>query len=222
MAKHLEKLRGYEVAVVCDDSGSMNTPLDGSEQTRWDQLRKVVTMVLEVILPLNPGGVDLYFLNREPLQHVNDPAQVQQIFSEPPVGYTPLVPVLEKVFQLPASRRGHDKKLLVFIATDGAPTDGDGKETIDQLEQLMREKRQEETTFVQFLICTDEPYHMDYLTGWDRTMKNVDVTRDFKREKQQIQQCRGTAHPFTMGDYVVKALVGPIVPEVDVLNEGSQ
>ena len=63
---------------------------------------------------------------------------------------------------------------------------------------------------------------MDYLTGWDRTMKNVDVTQDFKREKQQIQQCRGTAHPFTMGDYVVKALVVPIVPEIDALNEGPQ
>ena len=219
MAKHLEKLRGYEIAVVCDDSGSMNTPLDGTDQTRWDQLRKVVTMVLDVVMPLNPRGVDLYFLNRDPLRHVKDPAQVQQIFSKPPEGYTPLVPVLEKVFRLPASRRGHDKKLLVFIATDGAPTDEDGNETIDQLERLMIEKREQETTFVQFLICTDEPQHVDYLTGWDRTMKHVDVTRDFKKEKDLIQQYRRNAHPFTMGDYVVKALVGAIVPEIDVLNE---
>ena len=219
MGKHLEKLRGYQVVVVCDDSGSMNTPLDGTEQTRWDQLRKVVIMVLEVIMPLNPLGVDLYFLNRDPVFHVKDPAQVQQIFSEPPAGYTPLVPVLEKVFRLPASRRGHDKKLLVFIATDGAPTDDSGIETIDELERLMREKRQPVTTFVQFLICTDEPQYVDYLTGWDRMMENVHVTQDFKREKKQIQQCRGTAHPFTMGDYVVKALVGAIVPEIDALNE---
>lgn len=219
MAKHLETLRGYEVVVVCDDSGSMNTPLDGTEQTRWDQLRKVVTMGLEVIMPLNPRGVDLYFLNQDSLRHVKDHAQVLQIFSKSPEGYTPLVPVLEKVFQLPASRRGHDKKLLVFIAADGALTDEDGNETIDQLERLMIEKRQQETTFVQFLICTDEPQHVDYLTGWDRTMKNVDVTRDFKREKDRIQQCRRYAHPFTMGDYVVKALVGAIVPEIDVINE---
>lgn len=63
---------------------------------------------------------------------------------------------------------------------------------------------------------------MDYLTGWAQAMRNVDVTRDFKREKQQIQQCRGTAHPFTMGDYVIKALVGAIVREIDAWNEDPQ
>ena len=128
------------------------------EHTTWwqwtdtlGQLRKIVTMILEVILPLNPRGVDLYFLSREPLQHVNDPAQVKQIFSEPPGGYTPLVSALEKVFQLPATRRGHDKKQLVFIATDGAPTDEGGKETIDQLERLMREKTQRRDNFCPIL-----------------------------------------------------------------------
>jgi hypothetical protein len=61
------------------------------------------------------------------------------------------------------------KKLLVFVATDGVPTDEDGNENVQELERTMREKRRIETTYVSFLLCTDDPTCDDYLTEWDRT-----------------------------------------------------
>ncbi len=37
----LHALGNYEVVLLCDDSSSMNTPIQGSNQTRWDELKSV-------------------------------------------------------------------------------------------------------------------------------------------------------------------------------------
>ncbi|CAF5033034.1 unnamed protein product, partial [Rotaria sp. Silwood1] len=38
----------------------------------------------------------------------------------------------------------------------------------------------------------------------------------------KIRQYRGPNYPFSIGDYVVKALVGAIDPEIDVLDDPNQ
>ena len=40
-APHLHTLLNCEIVLLCDDSGSMNAPLHGSSQTRWDELKHV-------------------------------------------------------------------------------------------------------------------------------------------------------------------------------------
>jgi hypothetical protein len=40
-AARLQALGNCEIVVLCDDSGSMNTPIQGSNQTRWDELKSV-------------------------------------------------------------------------------------------------------------------------------------------------------------------------------------
>ncbi|CAF3922942.1 unnamed protein product, partial [Rotaria sp. Silwood1] len=77
---------------------------------------------------------------------------------------------------------------------------------------LMNEERRIETTHVMFLICTDDPTCVDYLNEWKRIMKNVDVTDDYKTEREKIQKSHGLNMPFSIGDYIVKALVGAIDP----------
>jgi hypothetical protein len=83
----------------------------------------------------------------------------------------------------------------------------------------MREKRRMETTYVSFLLCTDDQACVASFNEWDRTMLNVDVTDDFDTEREKIRRCRGRDYPFSRGDYVVKALVGAIDPEIDALDE---
>jgi hypothetical protein len=41
-AEHLHVLEDYEMIIVCDDSGSMNTDISGTSLTRWDELRFIV------------------------------------------------------------------------------------------------------------------------------------------------------------------------------------
>lgn len=40
-APRLHALLNCEIVLLCDDSGSMNAPLQGSSQTRWDELKHV-------------------------------------------------------------------------------------------------------------------------------------------------------------------------------------
>ena len=199
----------------------MRTPIEDTGKTRWDALCYIVKIILEIGVIFDSNGVDIHFLNADPILNVKDPAEVSGIFSRQLSGYTPLASTLQKIFQSSLSRRGNDKKLLVFVATDGASTDADGKENPADFEHVMLHQRQLETTFVTFLPCTDDSTYLNCLKGWDRTMKHVDVTDRFLREREQIRQYRGEHFAFAMGDYVVKALVGAIDREIDRWNEPS-
>ena len=139
-------------------------PVDGTNGTLWDELRTIVQIVIEIGTVFDSNGVDVHFLNRPPMQNVTDSRQVVESFSQRPQGLTPLMPALRRIFQLSASKPGSDKRLLVFVATDGAPTDANGNVDIQSLENLMRHERQANTTYVTFLACTDDEQSVAYLS----------------------------------------------------------
>jgi hypothetical protein len=199
----------------------MNTPVDGTNGTRWDELRAIVQIIIEIGTVFDSNGVDVYFLNRPPILSITDPRQVAESFSQRPQGLTPLTSALRQIFQLAASKPGSDKRLLVFVATDGAPTDNHGNVDVRSLENLMRNERQSNTTHVSFLACTDDDSSVAYLSEWDRTMLNVDVIDDYKSEREEVRQNRGFNYPFSFGDYVVKALIGAVDPQMDALDESG-
>jgi hypothetical protein len=221
LGQRLRALEDYEIILLCDDSGSMITPIDNTNHTRWDELNNFVKIILEIGIIFDSTGIDIYFLNRRPIYNVTDPNSVDEIFSIPPRGYTPMVNALKYIFQLPITRRGNDKKVLVFIITDGEPTDDKGNININDLEHLMINQRQSETTHVMFLTCNDDPTYINYLDQWDTNMINVDVTNHFKAERDKIRKFRGHQYPFSKGDYIVKALIGAIDQQMDNINESN-
>jgi len=221
LAQRLNILQQFEIVVLCDDSGSMNTPVDGTNGTRWDELRSIVQIVIEIGCVFDSNGVDVHFLNRPPMPNVTDPRQVVESFSQRPAGVTPLTQALGRIFHSAKSKPGSDKRLLVFVATDGAPTDAHGNVDIQSLENLMRNERQANTTYVTFLACTDDDDSVAYLSQWDRTMLNVDVVDDYKSEREEVRRNRGHNYPFSFGDYVAKALLGAVDPQMDQLDEGG-
>lgn len=217
---YLLLLKTFEIVIVCDDSGSMNTEVDGTHRTRWDELCEIVKRILRIAVIFDTNGVDMYFLNEGQAHKIKNPEDVDHLFSKTPSDYTPLVPVLREVFQSSLARRGREKNLLVFVATDGEPTNDDGDPMIEQFEDLMRHTRIADTTYVSFLLCTDERKCVEYMAKWDREMVHVDVTDDYDTEREKICQCQGDPnYPFTYDDYIVKALIGSIVPHIDRLNE---
>jgi hypothetical protein len=199
----------------------MNTPVEGTTGTRWDELRSIVQIIIEIGTIFDSNGVDVHFLNRPPMLNVTDPRQVIESFSQRPGGLTPLTPALRRIFQSAASKPGSDKRLLVFVATDGAPTDAKGNVDVQGLENLMRGERQANTTYVTFLACTDDESSVAYLSEWDRTMLNVDCVDDYKTERDEVRRNKGFNYPFSFGDYVAKALLGAIDPQVDLLDESA-
>ncbi|CAF1011357.1 unnamed protein product [Rotaria sp. Silwood1] len=219
LVQRLNVLQQFEIVVLCDDSGSMNTPVDGTTGTRWDELRAIVQIIIDIGTVFDSNGVDVHFLNRPPMLNVTDTRQVIESFSQRPQGLTPLTAALRRIFQSGASKPGSNKRLLVFVATDGAPTDNSGNVDIQSLENLMRHERQSNTMYVTFLACTDDEASVNYLSQWDRTMINVDVVDDYKSEREEVRRTKGFNYPFSFGDYVVKALIGAVDPQMDALDE---
>lgn len=218
--KHLLVLQDFEIVVVCDDSGSMVTRVKSTRKTRWEELCSIVKKVLEIAVRFDPNGVDIYFLNGGKYPKVKDPEQVDSVFARKPIGHTPLVPVLKEIFESPMARPGREKKLLVLVATDGKPTNGEGEDDVEKFEEIMNVVRNAETTYVSFLLCTDDENSMKYLKKWDRKMANVDVTDDYDTELVRIRKCQEDENfPFTKDDYIVKALIGSIIHDIDRLNE---
>ena len=199
----------------------MNTPVAGTNGTRWDELRSIVQIIVEIGTVFDSNGVDVHFLNRQPMLNVTDNRQVMESFSQRPGGLTPLTTTLRRIFQSAASKPGADKRLLVFVATDGEPTDTNGTVDIRSLENLMRNERNANTTYVTFLACTDDEENVAYLSQWDKAMMNVDVVDDYKTEREEVRRNKGHNFPFSFGDYVAKALLGAVDPQMDSLDESG-
>ena len=51
-----------------------------------DELKKIVSIVVDLASTLDPDGVDIYFLNREPIFHVRSSTELVNIFMVPPSG----------------------------------------------------------------------------------------------------------------------------------------
>ena len=137
-----------------------------------DELKKTVSIVVDVATTLDPDGVDVYFLNRPPMKNVRSSEELHEVFSIPPdgkltsvtvtwilsqlfyLGPTPIVPVVREILH---EKRNiiHERKLLLLIATDGQPTDDLGNPKIEEFRRFLeRERRPIEKIPVSIIACT--------------------------------------------------------------------
>ncbi|CAF4591406.1 unnamed protein product, partial [Didymodactylos carnosus] len=186
--------------------------------TRWDELKQTVSIVVDICNVLDPDGVDIYFLNREPQFHVKSSSELIPTFAVPPAGGTPLARCLRQVLQAKRAEI-QERKLLILIATDGIPTDDSGRNDIRSLEQVLKHERNPiDRILVTFIACTDDDESIDYLNKWDENIPKLDVCDDYRSEKLEIQNVQGKDFPFSYGDYVVKILLGSLDPWFDSLD----
>ena len=55
-------------------------------QFSGDELKQTVSIVVDLASVLDPDGVDVYFLNREPMLHVRNSSELENIFVMEPEG----------------------------------------------------------------------------------------------------------------------------------------
>lgn len=221
----LRALEGFTIVMICDDSGSMNTPVApmpgaspfASRLTRWTELCEAVGVVCELATALADRGVDVHFLNRPPMMGVSQAQQLQVAFQHaPPQGFTPLTRALRHVLEVNREAL-RERKLLVVIATDGQPTDDSGNVDIPSFLNLLRGKAP--NCYVQIMACTDDEESVAYLNEADRDIERLDVTDDFRSERKEVQRAQGSNFAFSFGDYIVKALLAPVDPYFDTLDQ---
>ncbi|CAF0971105.1 unnamed protein product [Rotaria sordida] len=229
-AFRLRALEGFEIVMIIDDSSSMRTPIINYDHeyissfnqlpTRWDELKHIVSIIVDLAATLDPDGIDIYFLNRQPLLHVIDSSQLHETFSHLPTGPTPMTHVLNYVLNL---KRSHvnDRKLLILIATDGLPTDDNGQNDLNSLEKVLLYERYPsiDRMYVTFIACTNDVQIMASLNNFDKNIPYVDVLDDYQSERIEILNVQGKHFPFSYGDYVVKILLGSIDSWFDYLDE---
>ncbi|TPX72558.1 hypothetical protein CcCBS67573_g05778 [Chytriomyces confervae] len=228
MAVKLRKLEAYDIVIICDDSTSMNTktahPINprAAPTTRWEELKVTVQMVTEIAATLDDDGIDVHFLNRDPIRNVFDVRQLDDAFESPPSGHTPITRVLKQVLSEKRSRAVSEsnKKLLILIATDGVPTTDMGfDDRLGLWLVLMQERDDAGDTPVVFLLCTDDEKEVGYLNEWDKEIPGVDTVDDYYTERREILAVQGDDFCFSKGDWVCKMLLGAVDDDIDALDE---
>ena len=223
--QYISKLRsliGWDIVIICDDSGSMASTSDAFPSTdpfapkfsRWDELKMIVEQIMGIANVLDDDGTDLYFLNRGVVRNVKSHDQVAQLFSAPPNGSTPLTSTFQQVIADKKATLG-EKNLLVVIITDGVP-DG-GNQGIAAFTQALTSKPK--NVHVSIAACTDDVNVMNYLNEMDGKIPFVDIVDDYQSERAQILAVQGKNFPFSHGDRVVKILLGSIDPYFDAMDE---
>ena len=180
-ASRLRSLERFDIVLLCDDSGSMRTPVSvpsafAPAVTRWDELKYSVTVLSSIATCMDDDGIDIHFLNRAPMYGVRDPSTIGPAFEAPPAGFTPIASALSQILQRRAglNPQGDNKQLLIVIFTDGEPTDDRGAVNIAQLEQVLNTRQSH--VFTTFVACTDDDVTNTRRTHMHATENRVDAT----------------------------------------------
>jgi len=214
--QYLRSLINYKVVIIADDSGSMNSPTNYGEP-RWNELCRFIQTVFSLTEMIENSPLDVHFLNRGALLNVQQLAQITEAFCAPPRGATPIVPVLRHVLAQPYDESYVGR--IIIICTDGEPTDEQNRVNTAQLYNVLMCQRKR-NDYVTFLACTDDDDAIAYLNRWDREIPRVDVIDDYPNEKKEVLRAQGRHFSFTFGEYVVKTLMGAVIPALDRLDEG--
>ena len=180
-AQKLNQLNGFKIVCICDDSTSMREVL-GKGQTKWDELKQSIAAVLDIAAFYNVD-CDVLFLNRPGFRNVRNVMQLNEQFSIPPLGNTPLT----KCFQLAVESNRNElseRKLLILIFTDGSPT-SESRDPIREFKNSLQYRNPIDRIFVTIIACTDDDYALNYMNDWDNVIKNLDLIDDYECEKKR-------------------------------------
>lgn len=223
----LRNLDKFDIVIIVDDSSSMNITAHPAKSayekapSRWEELCYRIEEIVEIATCIDPDGIDLYFLNSDPIKNVTDPSVVRNIFfhTKRPNGYTPLTACYEHVLQ---DKNIDERPILIIIATDGEPNrqnyDGTWVKDIVGFERAVSKRKSPEKSPTTILACTDDQSQISWMNRLDNA-PFVNILDDYQSEKQEILLKQGKDFHFTGGDYIVAAMLGCIDPIYDGLDE---
>lgn len=219
LSEKMSILEEYEIVLLLDDSGSMNTPLNDhtSHATRWDELKHVIKIIIDISTTYDDDGIDLYFLNRGYRKNIRSYTEIGDLILNPPCGRTPLN---QRVIEILRNYSSCLKPLLLVIATDGVPTDSYGNINVQEFKITLLNKNHSKV-YVSFLACSDNDNDIDYLNDLDKTVPNIDTLDDYISEKKEVIAAQGNDFKYSFEDHIVRLLLGPICQELDKLDENK-
>lgn len=208
-------LSSCEIVLLCDDSDSMaqaiaeegTDPFAPKRSTRWLELKKLASVMIEFVTAINPNGLDIYFLNREKITNVTNNAGLQAVFNNPPDGDTPLKESLEKIYKDKKHICNINRNLLIVVITDGEPSTCSRQDLFKTLTKITKDG----SIHISFAECTDNAEDMEYLDQWDGIIHNFDNTDDYREELARVKNVQGAGFKFDYTDYVIKILLATFI-----------
>jgi len=229
-ANDLAQLEDFKILVIADDSGSMTISallpqqrvLGQRSNSRWEELRETLGIVIDIGSCFDKDGIDVTFLNREGitgLKSSKDPRFIET-FSRPPNGSTPMVRTLKSLVAKVNNQADKERPILLIILTDGEPDEGPRAFT-SELRSLVKKQSTPCTFKVQIMACTGDDDAVGWLNAVDDEFKEVDVTDDYYSEKHEVLEVTKSRQTFTRGDWCMKAMLGPISQKFDSMDQGA-
>merc|ERR1711862_863179 len=180
----------------------------------WDELKGTLGQVIEIACCFDADGIDVYFLNRGEIKNVRSgkDERLERAFAARPSGGTPLGRTIQAVLQ---EKQGNDKPLLVLVATDGVPNEG-----VRAVARIIRQSISDSRSRVryQLLACSDRDRDIGWMNELDDEFGEVDCTDDYQSERNEVLAA-GVVKHFERGDWVMKALLGPVSKKFDAWDE---
>jgi len=214
-AVDLNVLRNYEIVIIADDSGSMGLRDMGAKVNRWEELKETLSLIIEIGGCFNACGLDINFLNRPKVSNVMSPSDSHFVsaFASVPRGGTPLTRKLNTV----VAESSGGKPVLLVILTDGVPDDG--PTNFGNALRNVVGRRTTSTEFrVQIMACTRDDQAVGWINRLHGELKEIGVTDDYDSERAKVL-LSGRMREFSRGDWVMKAMLGPISSKFDDMDE---
>ena len=219
--ENLSVLKDYKIVLCVDDSSSMNDPIIDTpiqniqNPTRYDEIKTIIRMLIDMALIYDDDGLDLYFLNKNPIFDIKNYLYVEPILNKRPEGHTPLKHITKQIFQ---KYKFNSKPVLLIIATDGIPTDNKGNEDLVNYINCLK-KRNSEQYYVSFLSCSNKKEDIYYLKKLNKDIDHLSVLDNYSSEKNLITDIKGRTYRYTLGDHIARLLLTPIADRIDIIEE---
>ena len=184
-----------KVVMLVDDSGSMSNrivegpqpglhwwdppvypprpPPGAPRVTRWTEAQQACALLVQLLVAASDNGLDVWFLNRDPVRNVTEMSQLADSFSTRPNGGTPLISTFNAIFETyePYVIRGIH--VLILSVGDGEPSDG----SINHLVMCLQGKHK--YFHVSFIECNDNEREMEFMDSLDGQIHNFHNTYVF-------------------------------------------
>lgn len=228
----------HAVEFIIDDSGSMTYKSDtqdkfGRTRTRKEEALSRVLEMVEVLCYINTPVMKFRFLNykdrqcclslkregRSPDQffrHCTD--EVEKLWRKPDWKYR--TPMRETIYESFHDRDNVGKRVIRYIFGDGVPDGGKADERA--IKAMFDSRSNPQDNPFNFMACTGNDEDVEWMSELEETTPYCSATDDSNDEihgKDGIRANQGDGFPVTTGLCLAAALVGPMNPVLDCMDE---
>lgn len=213
----LSDLKNYDIHLIVDDSTSMQKltytcDSTGKRNTRWDELKSMVNIVVNIGGAITETGINIWFFNRQPngdikrmpFTNIKDVEYVDHLFREPPNGRTQLTDTLRQVIYIQ-----NIKPKLILIATHGVSTNHDGYEDIRSFERLLK-NRNADMNRICIILCTDDERIVEIYNNLDKHIERLNIIDEYQTEYKRVKNAQGEKFPYSYGTHMSRIMLSPI------------